>query len=192
VTSGIVVLASGSGSNLQALIDAGVPVLAVVSDQPGALALDRASAAHVPALLVRKDEGESRQQYDARLAEVVAGFAPRYVVLAGWMRLLSMAFLGHFPDRVVNLHPALPGEFPGLHAIERALDSGSERTGVMVHLVPDEGVDSGPVLATVEVPIRHDDTVVDLTDRVHAAEHELLVRVVRNLLDRPELVEEVH
>jgi phosphoribosylglycinamide formyltransferase 1 len=191
LTDGIVVLASGSGSNLQALLDADVPVLAVVSDQSDAYALDRARAAGVTALVVRKDGEESRIDYDARLADVVAEIAPRYVVLAGWMRLLSMAFLARFPGRVVNLHPALPGELPGLHAIERAWEGDRDRTGVMVHLVPDEGVDSGPVLATVEVPIDRTGTVVDLTKRVHAAEHELLVRVVRELLAPPRIAEEV-
>jgi phosphoribosylglycinamide formyltransferase-1 len=109
----------------------------------------------------------------------VAEAAPDWVVLAGWMRILSMAFLGAFPNRVVNLHPALPGEFAGVRAIERAwqasVDDGLGRTGVMVHLVPDEQVDAGPVLATVEVPIMAGESLEALTERVHAAEHALLV-----------------
>ena len=105
---------------------------------------------------VGRNAGEARADYDARLADVVAGFGPDFVVLAGWMRILTMSFLGWFPDRVVNLHPALPGELPGTHAIERAWQEAlaGERTatGVMVHLVPDEGVDDGPVLATRDRP----------------------------------------
>ena len=101
------------------------------------------------------------------------------------MRILTLSFLGRFPDRVVNLHPALPGELPGTHAIERAwheaLAGERTRTGVMVHLVPDEGVDSGPVLATATVPIQPDDTLESLTDRIHATEHRLLVSTLADL-----------
>ena len=123
-----------------------------MSDRPTRYALDRATAAGVPAVRVPPDAGEARADYDTRLADVVAARDPDFVVLAGWMRILTMSFLGRFPDRVVNLHPALPGELPGTHAIERAwheaLAGERTRTGVMVHLVPDEGVDDGPVLAT--------------------------------------------
>ncbi len=185
------VLASGSGSNLQAILDACVAgelpgeVVAVVTDRAGARALERAAAAGVPAVHVARHADEERADYDARLADVVAGFGPDYVVLAGWMRILTMSFLGWFPDRVVNLHPARPGELPGVRAIERAWAEyqAGERTstGVMVHLVPDAGVDDGPVLATVDVPIRPDDTLDSLTARVHAAEHRLLVATLAEL-----------
>jgi hypothetical protein len=131
-------------------------VVAVVSNQPDVFALQRAAAAGVPAVHVGVHHGEARSDYDARLADVVAGFDPDLVVLAGWMRILTMSFLGWFPHRVVNLHPALPGELPGTNAIERAWDEAvagtRTTTGVMVHLVPDEGVDDGPVLATATVP----------------------------------------
>ena len=117
-------------------------VVAVVSDRADAGALDRAGAAGIPAVHVGRHDGEARPDYDARLADVVAGFGPDFVVLAGWMRILTMSFLGWFPDRVVNLHPALPGELPGTHAIERAwheaLAGERTATGVMVHLVPIE------------------------------------------------------
>src|SRR4051812_21417616 len=183
--SRIVVLASGNGSNLQAIIDActggrlPAAVVAVVSDHADAPALVRAGAAGIPAVHVGRHQGESRADYDARLADVVAGFGPDVVVLAGWMRILTMSFLGWFPDRVVNLHPALPGQLPGTHAIERAWQEAlaGERTatGVMVHLVPDEEIDGGPVLGTTTVPILPDDTLESLTERVHRAEHDLLV-----------------
>ena len=187
----LVVLASGNGSNLQAVLDACAAgelpagVVAVVSDQADATALRRAADAGVPAVHVGRHDGEARADYDARLADVVAGFGPDVVVLAGWMRILTMSFLGWFPGRVVNLHPALPGELPGTHAIERAWQEAlsGERTssGVMVHLVPDEGVDVGPVLATALVPIRPDDTFDTFAARVHATEHNLLVDTLRTL-----------
>lgn len=181
----IVVLASGSGSNLQALLDAchdgrlPARIVAVVSDRPDAYALERAWNADVPAIHLGVEPDEARAGYDARLADVVAGYRPGLVVLAGWMRILTMAFLGRFPERVVNLHPALPGELPGTRAVERAwheaMAGERTRTGVMVHLVPDEGVDDGPVLATREIPIRPDDTLESLTARVHEVEHVVLV-----------------
>jgi phosphoribosylglycinamide formyltransferase 1 len=139
----LVVMASGSGSNLQAILDACTAgrlparVVAVVSDKPDALALERGRKAGVAVHPLPRREGESRAAYDARLADVVAASSPDWIVLAGWMRILSMAFLGRFPGRVVNLHPALPGAFPGVHAIERAYDAsrvdGLAGTGVMVH-----------------------------------------------------------
>jgi phosphoribosylglycinamide formyltransferase-1 len=187
----LVVLASGNGSNLQAILDAcaagaiDAAVVAVVSDQPDAVALRRATDAGVPCVHIGRHPGEPRADYDARLADVVAGFGPDFVVLAGWMRILTTSFLGWFPNRVINLHPALPGELPGLHAVERAwheaLAGERRRTGVMVHAVPDEGVDDGPVLASVEVAIELDDTLETLTARIHAAEHRLLVATLQKL-----------
>ncbi len=187
----LVVLASGNGSNLQAVIDAcadgrlSATVVAVVSDVAHATALDRADTAGIPTVHIGKRTGESRADYDARLADVVSGFDPDFVVLAGWMRLLTMSFLGWFPSMVVNLHPALPGELPGTHAIDRAWDEfvagHRTRTGVMVHLVPDEGVDDGPVLATAEVAITADDTRATLEARIHATEHRLLVVTLQQL-----------
>src|SRR5215211_3134535 len=189
--SRLVVLASGHGTNLQAIIDAcaegrlPATVAAVVSDQADAHALVRAGDAGIPAVHVGRHPGEPRPEYDARLADVVAGFGPDLVVLAGWMRILTMSFLGWFPDRVVNLHPALPGELPGTHAIERAwheaLAGERTATGVMIHLVPSESVDDGPVLGTTTVAIRPDDTLESLTARIHSAEHELLVRILADL-----------
>ena len=190
-TTRLVVLVSGNGSNLQAILDActagdlPAEVVAVVSNKSTAYALQRAADAGVPSVHVGRHENEARTDYDARLTDIVAGFAPDLVVLAGWMRILTKDFLGWFPERVVNLHPALPGELPGTHAIERAwqeaLAGERTRTGVMVHLVPDEGVDDGPVLATEEVPILPDDTLDTLEARVHTVEHRLLVDTIRTL-----------
>lgn len=191
VPTRLVVLVSGSGTNLQALLDAcadgrlAAEVVAVVSDRADAYGLTRAALAGVPAVHVGRLVAEERRDYDARLADIVAGFGPDLVVLAGWMRILTSDFLGWFPSRVINLHPALPGELPGTRAIERAWNEAmaGERTrsGVMVHYVPDEGVDDGPVIATAEVPIRPDDTLESFEARVHATEHRLLVDAVRHL-----------
>jgi phosphoribosylglycinamide formyltransferase 1 len=191
----LVVLASGNGSNLQAILDAcadgrlPATVAAVVSDTAHARALDRADAAGIPAVHIGRRPGESRADYDARLADLVSGFDPHWVILAGWMRVLTMNFLGWFPGMVVNLHPALPGELPGTHAIERAFTEAQAgartRSGVMVHLVPDEGVDDGPVLATEPVPVLADDTLESFEARIHATEHRLLVATLHTLCTSP-------
>ena len=153
----LVVLISGHGSNLQALLDAcasgelNAAVVAVISNRSEAFGLERARQTGIPALVLTKLKDQDRNTYDARLADLVLAYQPDWVVLAGWMRLLSMSFLSHFPNRVVNLHPALPGAFPGTEAIARAFEAYQrgeiQSTGVMTHLVPDEGVDAGPVLA---------------------------------------------
>ena len=188
----LVVLVSGFGSNLQAMLDAAgsgllpVRVCAVISNKADAYGLERARQAGLPAIALLVHKGQERADYDRQLAELVASYHPDWVVLAGWMRILSSAFLARFPNRVVNLHPALPGTFPGTHAIERAFEayhSGLiEHTGVMVHLVPDEGVDSGPVLNQRIVTILPEDTLETLETRIHAVEHALLVETLRNLV----------
>jgi phosphoribosylglycinamide formyltransferase 1 len=188
----LVVLVSGNGSNLQAVLDAcagnvlPASVVAVISNKPDASGLTRARNADVPAIALPLAEGESRPDYDARLAALVASYEPDYVILAGWMRLLTSNFLSVFPNRVINLHPALPGTFPGTHAIERAYEAFQRgeitHTGIMVHLVPDEGVDNGPVLATQIVPIEASDSLESLEERVHRAEHHLLVETLKQVI----------
>jgi formyltetrahydrofolate-dependent phosphoribosylglycinamide formyltransferase len=189
--SRLVVLVSGSGSNLQAVLDASMTgrlsarVVAVISDRAEAYGLERARSAGITAIHQPQAAAQSRHEYDAELANLVARFAPDWIVLAGWMRLLSRAFLDRFPGRVVNLHPALPGTFPGTRAIERAYRAYQlgqvNHTGVMVHLVPDEGVDSGPVLAQEVVPIFSDDSLPSLEARIHQTEHHLLVSALQQL-----------
>jgi phosphoribosylglycinamide formyltransferase-1 len=191
--SRLVILLSGNGSNLQAILDAcrsgnlNALVVAVVSNKADAYGLVRAKNAGVEAIHFAKQASETRQEYDARLAAYVSACLPDYVILAGWMRILSSSFLSSFPNCVINLHPALPGMFPGTHAIERAFEaykSGEiDHTGIMVHLVPDEGVDSGPVLATEIVPIQNTDTLETLESRIHQTEHKLLVMTLRTLLN---------
>ncbi|MCL4270386.1 MAG: phosphoribosylglycinamide formyltransferase [Anaerolineales bacterium] len=191
--SRLVVLISGNGSNLQAILDAckcgelNAQVVSVVSNKADAYGLTRAKNAGVEAIHFPKLENESRNEYDARLADYVSTCLPDYVILAGWMRILTSSFLSHFPNRVVNLHPALPDTFPGTHAIERAFEAYQrgeiEHTGVMVHLVPDEGVDNGPVLATEVVAIHKEDTLETLETRVHQTEHVLLVNTLKKILE---------
>jgi phosphoribosylglycinamide formyltransferase-1 len=190
--SRLVVLISGNGTNLQAVLDAcasgALParVAAVISNKSDAYGLERARLAGVPALVRPKPKEQDRREYDSQLAEAVAAYQPDWVILAGWMRVLSSNFLNRFPNRVINLHPALPGTFPGTHAIERAFEAfqrGEIRaTGVMVHRVPDEGVDCGPVMVQEEVPIRSGDTLESLETRIHEVEHRLLVDAIRTAI----------
>ena len=187
----LVVLVSGNGSNLQAIIDAcesgilAAEVVAVVSNKHSVKALERAESAGVPAVVVSAVAGETRDEYDTRLTSVVSSFMPDFVVLAGYMRILSMEFLSWFPGQVINLHPSLPGDIVGVGAIEKAyaeFQSGlRDHSGVMVHFVPDEGVDNGPVLASARVEIAHDDTLVTFEEKIHRLEHKLLIEVLREL-----------
>ncbi len=188
----LVVLISGNGSNLQAILaacaDQTLPatVVAVISNKLDAYGLTRAQKAGVPTLAFPKTDGEARRDYDSRLAALVFSYDPDYIILAGWMRLLTANFLSQFPNRVINLHPALPGTFPGTHAIERAYAAYQrgeiDRSGVMVHLVPDEGVDDGPVLATQEIPFQPGEPLEQFESRVHAVEHILLVETIKKVV----------
>jgi phosphoribosylglycinamide formyltransferase 1 len=174
------VLVSGNGTNLQALIDAGVPVVAVASSRKDAYALQRARAADIPTATFSLDCHAGREERDLVMATWLEEHGVELVVLAGYMQLLTPAFLDRFPDRVVNVHPSLLPAFPGTRAIEEALAAGVETTGVTVHYV-DEGVDTGPVIRQESVPIEPRET---LEQRIHAAEHRLLPAVVRELCAR--------
>ncbi len=188
----LVVMISGGGTNLQAILDASqsgtlpARVAAVISNKSDAFGLERARRAGVPAIVRPRPKDQDRREYDSQLADLVASYRPDWIVLAGWMRVLSSNFLSRFPGRVMNLHPALPGGFPGIHAIERAFEAfqkGEIRgTGVMVHLVPDEGVDCGPVLLQEEVPILPGDTLETLEARIHAVEHRLLLAAIKKVI----------
>jgi formyltetrahydrofolate-dependent phosphoribosylglycinamide formyltransferase len=190
--SRLVILISGNGANLQAILDAcasgEIPasVVSVISNKADAYGLTRAKNAGVEAIHFPKLENESRRDYDSRLANYITTKQPDYIILAGWMRILSSSFLSFFPNRVINLHPALPDTFPGTHAIQRAFESYQrdeiKHTGVMVHLVPDAGVDNGPVLAAEVVPINKDDSLETLEIRVHQTEHKLLIKTIKELL----------
>jgi formyltetrahydrofolate-dependent phosphoribosylglycinamide formyltransferase len=190
----LAVFISGSGSNLQALIDAiqagelEARIVLVASNRRDAFGLVRAERANIPSLIFPLkpylEAGYSRSAYDADLADMVLAYGPDLIVLAGWMHILSPAFLDRFPERVLNLHPALPGQFAGTHAIQRSYEAFQrgeiEHTGVMVHWVIPE-IDAGPVVATANVPIQTGDTLADLEARIHAVEHQLLVNAVQQI-----------
>ena len=192
MTARLVVLASGNGTNLQAIINAcenthlDAKVVGVVSDKHEAFALNRAECHKVLTAVVAAKPHETRPQYDGRLTQIVGAWQPHIVVLAGFMRVLSNSFLSQFPNQVINIHPALPGELPGTHAIERAFTEFTQgsrnNTGVMVHFVPDEGVDNGPVIAQQTVPIHAADTLVTLEARMHATEHALVIDALQQLI----------
>jgi phosphoribosylglycinamide formyltransferase-1 len=175
------VLASGEGTNLQALLDTvdrrAAQVVAVASDQPSARALDRARAAGVPTgVFLRSDFGD-RAARDAAIANWLEEQGVELVVLAGYMAILDLEFVARFPDRILNVHPSLLPAFPGVRAIEQALDHGVKVFGVTVHLV-DEGVDTGPIVLqrAIEAPDAHDPA--DVHARLQPIEHELLPRAV--------------
>lgn len=174
------VLVSGEGTNLQALIDGGLPIVAVASNKPGVRALERAERAGIPTAVFELAGYPDREARDLALAAWLEGHGVRLVVLAGYMHLLTAAFLERFPERIVNVHPSLLPVFPGAHPIEDALAAGVETTGVTVHLV-DAGVDTGPILRQEPVPVEPSET---LLERIHEVEHRLLPEVVRELCAR--------
>jgi phosphoribosylglycinamide formyltransferase-1 len=177
------VLVSGEGTNLQALIDAELPIVAVASNRHEARALGRAEAAGIPIAAFPLEDFPDRETRDAVMAEWLAGHGAELVVCAGYMHLLEPCFLERFDGRVINTHSApLPG-FPGAHPIEDVLAAGVAETAATVHYV-DEGVDSGPVIRAEPVPVEPDDTVETLRHRVQAVEHRILPEVVRELCAR--------
>ena len=174
------VLVSGEGTNLQALIDAGLPVAAVASNKPHARALHRAEAAGIATAVFDAAEHESREARDDAMATWFEGHGVELVVCAGFMHLLRKPFLDRFGGRIVNTHSAPLPDFPGAHPIEDVLAAGVPETAATVHYV-DEGVDSGSVIAVERVPVRPDDTVETLRARVQSVEHRLLPQVVSQL-----------
>ncbi len=179
----LVVLVSGSGTNLQALLDAcadpsyGASVVAVGADRDGIEGLARAERSGVPTFVLRVPDFASREEWDAALAETVGGYEPDLVVLAGFMKLVGDGFLGRFGGRVVNTHPALSPSFPGMHGPRDALEHGVKVTGCTLFVV-DAGVDTGPIVAQAAVPVEDDDTAESLHDRIKVAERAMLVEAV--------------
>jgi phosphoribosylglycinamide formyltransferase-1 len=174
------VLVSGEGSNLQALLDAGLPVCAVASNRPHVRALARAENAGVPAAVFELDGFATRAARDLAMADWLADRGVELVVCAGYMHLLTPGFLDRFPGQIVNVHPSLLPDFPGGRAIDEALEAGVDTTGVTVHLV-DEGLDTGRVIVQEPVPVEPRAT---LEARIHAVEHRLLPKVVGELCAR--------
>lgn len=176
------VLASGSGTNLQAILDQlhgrdGIDVVAVGSDKPGAKALERAAALNIETAAFPSADYDDREARDLAVAEWLGGASVELIVLAGYMQLLSPAFIERFADRIINVHPALLPAFPGLDAIGQALDHGVAVTGVTIHFV-DEGIDSGPIILQRAVPIGVDRDREALEAAIHATEHALLPRAI--------------
>jgi phosphoribosylglycinamide formyltransferase-1 len=176
------VLVSGFGSNLQALIEAGLPVAAVASNKPGARALQRAQDAGIATAVFELERYPDRPARDAAMADWLEQQGVTLVVLAGYMHLLTPAFLQCFPLRVINVHPALLPSFPGHTPVPDALAYGVRWTGVTVHLV-DEGVDTGPIILQEPVEVADNDGVQSLLERLHAVEHRLLPLAARLCLD---------
>jgi phosphoribosylglycinamide formyltransferase-1 len=177
------VLVSGEGTNLQALLDAGLPIVAVASNKPGVRAITRARGAGVATAVFEAPDYESREARDEAMADWLEERGVELVVCAGFMHLLRKPFLDRFGGRIVNTHSAPLPAFPGAHPIEDVLAAGVSETAATVHYV-DEGVDSGPVIAAERVPVEPGDTVETLRARVQAVEHRLLPQVVRELCAR--------
>lgn len=180
------VLVSGNGTNLQAILDAAgsgqldARVRCVISNRVGAFALERASRSGVPALTIAHGAHASREDFDRALIAALREHGAEWIVLAGFMRLLTPEFLRAFPGRVLNIHPSLLPAFPGVNAMKQALDHGAKETGCTVHFV-DEGMDTGPIIAQRTVPILPGDDESSLAERMHRVEHELYVEVLAGL-----------
>ena len=182
------VLLSGSGTNLQAIIDAaaeGLPIdiVHVVSSRPDAYGIERAKAAGIPVLVLNRDVYADARAADAMIADTLNAAGAEYVVMAGYMRMVTGVLLDAFPNRILNLHPALLPAFVGAHAIQDAFDYGVKVTGVTVHFANEE-YDKGPIIAQRAVIVREDDTVDTLEARIHEVEHELYPQVLGWLADR--------
>jgi phosphoribosylglycinamide formyltransferase-1 len=183
MTARLIVLVSGTGTNLQALLSAcaddayGARIVAVGADRPGIAGLARAEQAGVPTFVHRIADYPARADWDRALTESCAHFQPRLIVLAGFMKLVGSAFLARFGGQVINTHPALLPSFPGMHGVRDALDYGVKVTGCTVFMV-DAGIDSGPVIAQAAVPVRDDDDEPSLHERIKLAERSLLADTV--------------
>jgi len=189
VAKRLVVLVSGSGTNLQALLDAiettgteayGAEIVAVGADREGIEGLARAERAQIPTFVRKVKEFGTRDEWDAALAEAVAGYEPDLVVSAGFMKIVGKEFLARFGGRFVNTHPALLPSFPGPHGVRDALAYGARVTGCTVHFV-DDGVDTGPIIAQGVVEVRDEDDESALHERIKEVERRLLVEVVGRL-----------
>ena len=188
------VLISGRGSNLQAILDAiaagklDARVALVISNRPGVQGLARAEAAGVPTLIVNHKEYGSRQEFDAAMVDALRRHGVSWIVLAGFMRIVTSVLLDAFPHRVINIHPSLLPAFPGVNAQAAALAHGARIAGCTVHLV-DSGTDTGPILAQAAVPVVDGDTEESLSERILHREHQLLVHVLSAVAQDKLLVE---
>jgi len=179
----ISVMASGKGSNLQALIDSveqgfiPADISLIVSDNPGAGALEKANKHGLESMVINPEEFASRKEMEKVLVSSLQERSVEMVVLAGFMRVLSPYFISAFPDKIINIHPSLLPAFPGVDAVQQALEYGAKVTGCTVHLV-EEKVDSGPIIMQEAVPVLQEDSIVSLQQRIHAAEHRCYPRAL--------------
>lgn len=177
----VAVFVSGSGSNLQAIIDSDIShanIAVVVCNKPGAYAIERAKDNDIPVEVVDHKDYESREQFEKEIVKRLEPYDIDLVVLAGFMRILSPYFVKHYKNRIMNIHPALLPSFPGIHSARQALDYGVKFTGCTVHFV-DEGVDTGPIIIQAVVPIEDDDTEETLLEKIHEKEHDIYPEAVR-------------
>lgn len=171
----LAVFVSGSGTNLQAIIDAGIPaveIVLVLSNNPGAYALERAKKHGIPAEVADHKNYSGREEYEKHVLGLLEPYNVDLIALAGFMRILSPHFVRAYKNKIINIHPALLPSFPGMHAAKQALESGVKFTGCTVHFV-DEGVDTGPIILQAVVPVRDDDNEESLLERIHGEEHRI-------------------
>lgn len=177
----LAVFVSGSGTNLQAIIDARIPsvdIVLVFSNNPGAFALERAAKEGIPSLVLDHRKYSSREEYDAEVLKMIEPYGINLIALAGFMRILSPLFVKAYKNRIINIHPALLPSFPGVNAAKQALNAGVKHTGVTVHFV-DEGVDTGPIILQTVVPVLDDDTEESLLEKIHGEEHRIYPEAIR-------------
>lgn len=180
--SGVVVLISGNGSNLQAIIDAGIPVSAVISNKADAFGLTRAEQAHIPTHIISNKAYASRDAFDRALLIQIEQYNPQLVVLAGFMRILGTHFIEHFNGRLINIHPSLLPKYKGLNTHQRVLEAGDSIHGVSVHYV-NADLDGGPLISQAQLEVNAEDTESTLQSRIHALEHHLYPHTIRLILE---------
>ena len=177
----IAVFVSGSGTNLQAIIDSGIEsanIAVVVCDIPGVMAIERARKHGIPVELVNSGDFESREEFERQIVAKIDGYDIDLVVLAGFMRILTPYFIGCFSNRIINIHPSLLPSFPGTNSVRQALDYGVKKTGCTVHFVREE-VDAGPIILQAVVPVTEEDTEETLLGKVHTEEYRILPEAIR-------------
>ena len=177
----VAVFVSGSGTNLQAVIDSGIEsanIAVVVCDTPGVMAIERARKHGIPVELVNSRDFRSREEFERQIVAKIDGYDIGLVVLAGFMRIFTPYFIDCFRDRIINIHPSLLPSFPGTNSVRQALDYGVKQTGCTVHFVSEE-VDAGPIILQAVVPVTEEDTEETLLEKVHAQEYRILPEAIR-------------
>ena len=176
----IIILISGNGSNLQAIIDAGIPIAGVISNNPDAYGLTRAQDAQIPTAIVNHKDHPTRDDFDQKLMAVIDSFTPGLIVLAGFMRILTPEFVRHYYGKLINIHPSLLPKYKGLHTHQRVLADKESEHGVSVHFVTDD-LDGGPIIAQAKLTVLPDDTETSLEQRIHRIEHKLYPYVIKQI-----------